>query len=67
MTIEGEDKTVHLLGSLQVADYISNGSKLKIKTDERFLYQDGLLSLTPRSLKPILTLTSLKVLSWHEK
>ena len=67
MTIKGEDKTVHLLGSLQVSDYVSNGSKLKIKSDERFLSQEDLLAHTPRSVEPILRLTSLKVLAWHEK
>jgi len=66
-SIEGEDKTVQLLGSLQTADYLSYGNTLKIKRDERFINESGLLVHTPKTLHPVLKISSLKIRDWNEK
>ena len=65
--IEGENKTVHLLGSLQTSDYTSSGNALKAIWDERFLDQDELLANTPRSAKPVLAMLYLRASVWSDK
>ena len=66
--IEGENKTVRLLGGLQTANYISNGNTLKVKQDERFFEEkgSGLFIHTPKSLYPILAVSSVKIRGWNE-
>ncbi len=66
-TIEGENKAVFLLGGLQTANYISNGNTLKIKRDERFFKKDDLLAHSPKTLHPVLKISSLKIKDWNEK
>jgi len=66
-SIEGEDKTVQLLGGLQTADYTSNGNTLKVKPDERLTEESDLLVHTPKTLHPVLTISSLKIRDWNEK
>ncbi len=65
--IEGEDKTVQLLGSLQTANYTSNGNSLQVKLDERFINESDLLIHTPKTSHPVLTISSLKLRNWNEK
>ena len=65
--IEGENKTVHLLGSLQTSDYTSSGNALKVRWDERFLDQDELLAHSPRSTKPVLSILYLQVCLWNNE
>jgi len=66
-SIEGEDKTVQLLGGLQTANYTSNGNTLKVKLDERFINESDLLVHTPKTSQPVLTISSLKIRDWNEK
>ncbi len=66
-SIEGRDKTVHLLGGLQTADYLSHGNALKVKPDERFINESDLLALSPKTLHPVLKISSLKIKDWNEK
>ena len=66
-SIEGEDKTVQLLGGLQTADYTSNGNTLKVKPDERLTEESDLLVHTPKTLHPVLKISSLKIRDWNEK
>ena len=65
--IEGEDKTVQLLGGLQTANYTSNGNTLKVKLDERFINESDLLVHTPKTSQPVLTISSLNIRDWNEK
>jgi len=64
--IRGEKKTVHLLGSLHASDYTSNGNRLEIDFDRRFLEEKDLLQNAPETAKPVLYLSSLKVTEWKE-
>lgn len=64
--IQGEKKTVHLLGSLHASDYTSNGNRLELAFDERFLEKKDLLQNAPETVKPVLYLSSLKVIEWKE-
>jgi len=66
-SIEGEDKTVQLLGGLQTANYTSNGNALKVKIDERFIKESDLLVHTPRTSQPVLKISSLNIRDWNEK
>lgn len=64
-SIEGENKTVHLLGSLQTSDYTSSGNTLEVRWDERFLDQDELLAHNPRTAKPVLSILYLQASLWN--
>ncbi|MFC2166770.1 hypothetical protein ACFLQZ_02245 [Acidobacteriota bacterium] len=66
-SIEGKDKTVQLLGGLQTTDYSSQGNTLKVTSDDRFLKEDDLLVFSPKSLHPVLKISSLKIRGWNEK
>ncbi len=66
-SIEGEDKTVQLLGGLQTTNYTSNGNTLKVKRDERFISENDLLVNTPKTSQPVLTISSLNIRDWNEK
>lgn len=65
-SIEGEGKTVHLLGSLQTSDYASNKNKLKLTFDERPLEENKHLENAPHTSKPVLYLSSFKIKEWKE-
>jgi hypothetical protein len=64
--IEGEDKTVHLLGSLHASDYISGGSSMKFSPDESFLLNEDFQINAPKTAKPVLFLSTFSVLEWQE-
>lgn len=65
-SVEGEGKTVHILGSLQASDYSSNENSLQFTFDERLL--DGNVSIQNvlETAKPVLFLSFLKILEWKE-
>ena len=65
-SVEGEGKTVHILGSLQASDYTSNKNKLKITFDSRVLEENSLLQNAPQTTKPVLLLSSFKPMEWKE-
>jgi len=65
-SIEGEKKTVHILGSLQVSDYSSHDNALHLTFDERLSELDELTQDAPRTLKPVLFLSFFKPLEWRE-
>jgi len=65
-SVEGEGKTVHILGSLQTSDYTSNKNKLKITFDDRVLEENSLLQNAPQTTKPVLFLSSFKTMEWKE-
>ncbi len=65
-SIEGENKTVHILGSLQVSDYSSHDNALHLTFDERLLEVDELTQDAPLTEKPVLFLSFLKPLEWRE-
>ena len=65
-SIEGEQKTVHILGSIHVSDYTSNANTLKFTFDERLLEETSLARNAPQTAKPVLCLSIFKVLEWKE-
>lgn len=65
-SIEGEGKTVHLLGSLQASDYASNKNKLKLAFDERLLEENKHLENAPHTSKPVIYLSSFEITEWKE-
>ncbi len=65
-SIEGEKKTVHILGSLQVSDYASNDNALHLTFDERLSEVDELTQDAPLTEKPVLFLSFLKPQEWRE-
>jgi hypothetical protein len=66
VTFEGKEKTIRLLGSLQTADYSSNGNTLILTFDERFAQNDEYLQNAPKTALPVIHLTSFKILEWRE-
>lgn len=68
-SIEGRQKTVHILGSLQAAELSLDENILKIKFDGRFLenLEDHILELNaPQTSKPVLFFSFLKPIEWKE-
>jgi hypothetical protein len=65
-SVEGKGKTVHILGSLHVSDYTSNGNKLKFTFDERLLEESDLVQNAPKTAKPVLCLSFIKLTVWKE-
>lgn len=65
-SIEGEQKTVHLLGSLHASDFASNRNALKITLDEKLMLDNNLSQNAPQTVKPVLCLSSFRVLEWEE-
>jgi len=68
-SIEGRQKTVHILGSLQATDFSSDENTLKINFDGRFLenLEDHILELNaPQTSKPVLFISFLKPVEWKE-
>lgn len=65
-SIEGEGKTVRLLGSLQASDYTSNENELKLTFDERPLEENKNLENAPHTSKPVIYLSSFEITEWRE-
>lgn len=65
-SIEGEQKTVRLLGSLQASDYISNQNELKITLDDQLMMENNLPQNAPQTTKPLLYLSFFRILEWEE-
>jgi hypothetical protein len=66
ITFKGNEKTAHLLGSLQTADYKSNGNELNITFDARLTHNEEFLRNAPKSAQPVMHLFSFKILEWRE-
>jgi len=65
-SIEGKEKTVHILGSLHASDYSSDGNKLKFTFDERLLEESDLVQNAPKTAKPVICLSFFKPMEWKE-
>jgi hypothetical protein len=65
-SIDGENQTIHLLGSLQVSDYLSNENALSLTYDERLLEMNELTQDAPQTAKPVLFLSFIKPVEWKE-
>jgi len=65
-SVEGENKTVHVFGSLQTSEYLSNENELTIKFDERLYGEDALLQSAARTEKPVVYLSFFRVTEWNE-
>jgi hypothetical protein len=66
ISVEGTNKTVNLLGSLQTKEYNSNGNTLKLTPDQRFFADATRLENAPKSAKPILHIASFRAMEWKE-
>jgi hypothetical protein len=65
-SIEGAQKTVHLLGSLQISDYESNQNALKITLDDQIMKENNSPQNAPQTTKPVFCLSFFRVLEWEE-
>ncbi|NQT81205.1 MAG: hypothetical protein HQ555_12540 [Candidatus Aminicenantes bacterium] len=65
-SIEGEKKTVHILGSLHASDYSSNKNSLNFTFEKRLPAVDSSVQNAPQTAKPVLCLSFLKILEWKE-
>lgn len=66
ISVEGKNKTVDLLGSLQSRDYNSNGNTLKITFNDRLVVNETRFKNAPKSAEPILHIASFRALEWTE-
>ncbi|MEW5902112.1 MAG: hypothetical protein AB1715_11670 [Acidobacteriota bacterium] len=64
--VEGEEKTVRLLGGLQTVDYVSGGNELHLTPLAPSTDADMLLLNAPQTTQPILFLSLFKALQWKE-
>jgi hypothetical protein len=65
-SIEGENQTVYLLGSLQASGYSSHENTLSLTHDERLLETHELTQNAPQTAKPVLFLSFFKPVEWKE-
>ena len=63
--IDGEEKTVKLLGSLHSPDYDSGGNRLEIIRDPRLEGNSDLLANAPRLASSLVFIGSLKPQGWR--
>ncbi len=64
-TIEGSGKSAQIMGALHAGDFIGNGNSLELVSDERIaagLFPEN----SPMTSSPMLSVYSLKILSWQE-
>jgi hypothetical protein len=66
ITFEGNKKNAHLLGSLQAADYESNGNELNIMFYEKHTQNEEFLRDAPKTAQPVIHLSSFRILEWRE-
>ena len=66
ISVEGENKTVNLLGSIQTSDYNSNGNTLEITFDKSFISDEKHHEYAPKCAKPILYVASFGAVEWQE-
>ena len=64
--IQGEKKTVNLLGSLHTTLYQANRNDLRISIDDRHLRDNPFLQNAPQTAHPVLALTSFTITNWKE-
>jgi hypothetical protein len=65
-SIEGERKSVHILGSIQAAGFSLNKNSINLTFDERLQNDDFHLQDAPQTAKPILFLSFFKPQRWKE-
>lgn len=65
-SVEGEQKSVHILGSVQAAGLFLNKNAVNLTYDERLQDDDFHLQNAPQTTKPILFLSFFKPLRWKE-
>lgn len=63
--IQGQGKTIEILGGLQTTEFESSGNSLRIVPDER-IGADNFPGHSPLSAIPHLTVSSLEILNWKE-
>lgn len=64
-SIRGEDKAVELAGSLQAADYVSSGARLKIYAQNPSGIQQSSAASVEAS-KPVVFISFFEILEWRE-
>jgi len=66
ISVRGEKKTVHLLGSLQASELAMNKNKFKITFDEQILEKEEALQFAPKTTKPVIHLAYFWPKEWKE-
>ncbi len=65
-SIQGENKTVHIFGSVHASHYRTSQNQLNVFTDNRFLRDDEFLINSPKTKNPILHMAEFKFKEWKE-
>ena len=66
LTVEGREKNVHIMGSLQTSDLSTQNNSLNITFDQRLMEDDSLLQNAPKTKKPVIYLASFRAKEWKE-
>ena len=67
ISVNGEDKEVQLLGSLQTSGLALNGNEIGIKFDDRFFrFRGDMFQNGPFTAKPVLYISGFKITEWRE-
>ncbi len=64
ITIEGQNRTIDLLGSLHFPEYESNDNSLRVHLDTRLLRDESLIHNAPHTRNPILIHGGYRATSW---
>jgi hypothetical protein len=65
--IEGENKTIDLLGSLHFPEFDSQGNSLNLFLDTGLLKNERRLQNAPLTRYPVITHSGLRVTAWHSR
>lgn len=65
-SIQGNEKKVLILGSLQTTNYISNDNSLVLKFDENFLNKEIFLNKSPKTIAPVVHFYNFKAVEWND-
>lgn len=67
IVVEGEDKNIQVLGSLQSKDLALNGNSVSLKFDDRYYdAEEAMFRNAARTEKPVLFLSSFTIKEWKE-
>jgi hypothetical protein len=66
LRVEGEDKTVHLLGSVQTTEYVSSGGRLELTPWVTSVEGDGRPIYGPQTSQPVRFICRLQAADWKE-
>lgn len=65
LRIEGKNRDVRLVGSLQTTEYVAQGNRLRVFPQDPSDFMNAAV-LMPETKKPVLFLSSFEILAWKE-